>query len=368
MDAARARREARYALEIHDPEPLASIEDVWTTASQMATVGIFLLLLVACLYFCRPILLPILTALLIGTTFAPVIKAANARGVSPWLSAIVLVLLGLTAAGISITMLAAPVSEWIGRAPEIGASIKEKLYVFDRPLAAMHELQQVLMPSSGNAVAVESSQISGVVTPVLAFVTPAVAQVVLFVACLVFFLAAQVDARRYMVSLFASREGKLRTIRIANDIEHNLASYVAVVSAINFCLGVIVALGTWIFGFSTPVLLGILAALLNYIPYIGPACMAVTLFGIGLVTFPTLGYALLPPAAFVTLTTLEGHFITPTILGRRLTLNPLAVFLALAFWTWLWGPMGAFLAMPLLIVGLVITSHVLPSDDVKLPG
>jgi predicted PurR-regulated permease PerM len=89
---------------------------------------------------------------------------------------------------------------------------------------------------------------------------------------------------------------------------------------------------------------------------------------IGLVTFPTLGYALLPVAAFVTLTTLEGHFITPTILGRRLTLNPLAVFLALAFWTWLWGPMGAFLAVPLLIVGLVIVGHVLPSDDIKLPG
>jgi hypothetical protein len=107
---------------------------------------------------------------------------------------------------------------------------------------------------------------------------------------------------------------------------------------------------------------------LNYIPYIGPACMALMLLAVGLVTFPTLGYALLPPAAFVALTTLEGHIITPTVLGRSLTLNPLAVFLALAFWTWMWGPMGAFLAVPLLIVALVIVSHVFPSDDVKLPG
>jgi predicted PurR-regulated permease PerM len=108
--------------------------------------------------------------------------------------------------------------------------------------------------------------------------------------------------------------------------------------------------------------------LLNYIPYIGPACMALILLAVGLVTFPTLGHALLPPAAFVALTTLEGHIITPTVLGRSLTLNPLAVFLALAFWTWMWGPMGAFLSVPLLIVALVIFGHLFPSDDIKLPG
>jgi predicted PurR-regulated permease PerM len=101
---------------------------------------------------------------------------------------------------------------------------------------------------------------------------------------------------------------------------------------------------------------------------VGPAVMALVLLGVGLVTFPTLGYAMLPPASFVVLTTLEGHLITPTILGRRLTLNPLAIFLALAFWTWLWGPMGAFLAVPLSIIALVISNHLFPSDDAKLPG
>src|SRR5262249_39540379 len=102
-------------------------------------------------------------------------------------------------------------------------------------------------------------------------------------------------------------------------------------------------------------------------PYIGPACIALTLFAVGLVTFPTLAYAALPPACFVGLTTLEGHIITPTILGRRLTLNPLTVFLALAFWTWLWGPIGAFLAVPLTIVALVIFTHLFPDEDPKLP-
>jgi predicted PurR-regulated permease PerM len=96
--------------------------------------------------------------------------------------------------------------------------------------------------------------------------------------------------------------------------------------------------------------------------------MAVFLLGVGLVSFPSLGYALLPPVAFVALATLEGQFVTPTILGRRLTLNPLAIFLSLAFWGWLWGPMGAFLAVPLSIIGLVTISHLFPTEEFKLPG
>ena len=171
-----------------------------------------------------------------------------------------------------------------------------------------------------------------------------------------------------MSSMFASRDAKLRFLRIANDIEYNLASYVAIVTAINVTLGAVVAAGAWAFGFDNPLMLGLLTAILNYIPYIGPACMVVILIAVGLVTFPTLGYALLPPAAFVALTTIEGHIITPTILGHRLTLNPLLVFTAIVFWAWLWGPIGAFLAVPLSIVALVIFNHLFPSEDAKLPG
>ena len=367
MELLRVQHEKRNALHIHDPQPVESVDDIWGSAAQMATVGIFVLLLVTALYFSRPILLPVLAALVIGTTFAPVIKRARAHGISPWVTSIVLVALVMAAAGLIVTLLAAPVTEWIGRAPEITASIKQKLYVFDRPLAALRDLQDVLMPSSDKAVAVESSQI-GMVTPVLAFVTPAVAQIVVFFATLLFFLAGQMDFRRHMASLFSSREAKLRFIRISNDIESNLASYVAVVTIINFCLGVIVAVGAWLFGFANPVIFGLMAMVLNYLPYIGPACMAVALLGVGLVTLPSPGQAFLAPACFIALTTIEGHVITPTVLGRHLTLNPLAVFLALAFWAWLWGPMGAFLAVPLSVVALVIFNHVFPSDDPKLPG
>jgi predicted PurR-regulated permease PerM len=217
------------------------------------------------------------------------------------------------------------------------------------------------------AVSVESSKIS-MVTPVVEAVTPAVGEAVLFFAALIFVMAGQMELRRHLAALFATHDGKLRFIRIANDIEHNIASYVGIVTVINAALGTLVAISTWLLGLPSPFILGVLAMLLNYIPYLGPACMAIVLLAVGLATFPSFGQALIAPALLVAMTTLEGHIITPTVLGRHLTLNPLAVFLAIAFWTWLWGPFGAFLAVPLLIVALVVLSHVFPSDEIKLPG
>lgn len=367
MELLRARREARHSLVVTDAEPLASVADIWGSAWQLALIGIFILLLGAMFYVARPILLPILTALLIAMTFAPIVKGAARRNVSPWLVATLIVAVLIAAVATLVTLLSGPLIAWIDRAPEIAARIKEKLYVLDYPIAALRDLQQTLMPSSPNSVKVEPSQIT-LVAPLIAALTPAVAQIAIFAATLFFALVGQVELRKNLTLMFASREGKLRFLRIANDIEYNLASYVAVVTVINFTVGAVVAAGAWAFGFENPLMLGLLTAILNYIPYIGPACMVAVLFGVGLVTFDTLGYALLPPAAFVALTTIEGNILTPTILGHRLTLNPLAVFIAIVFWAWLWGPVGAFLAVPLSIVALVILNHLFPSEDAKLPG
>jgi predicted PurR-regulated permease PerM len=366
LEFLRAQREKRDALVLSDPQPVTDIASIWGSAAEMATVGIFLLILVTCLYFCRPILLPVLAAVLIGTTFAPIIKHACHHGVSPWVTACIIVALMVAAAALAVTILAAPITEWMGRAPEIGASIKQRLYVFDRPLAALHELESAFRPAAPT-VAVEPSNIS-MVTPLAVAITPAAAQAVVFFATLIFFMAGQMKFRRDLAAFFGTRDGKLRFIRIANDIEHNLASYVAIVTVINAALGMTVAAGAWLLGLPNPLILGMLAMALNYLPYVGPACMAIILFAVGFVTFPSLGQTFIAPASLIVLTTLEGHLITPTVLGRSLTLDPLAVFLAIAFWSWLWGPMGAFLAVPLLIVALVIVGHVFPSDDGKLPG
>jgi len=306
----------------------------------------------------------------VGTTLAPLVKVATRYRISPWVTAAVLGLVIVAGLATAVTFLAKPVAEWVARAPEIATTVRQKLYVLDRPLSALRELREglpLLGGGSGSTVAVEQSGL-GIVTPVLAFLTPAVMELVLFFVTLIFFLGAQMDFRRYMVSFFTTREAKLRYIRIANDVEQNLASYLLVVTAINWSLGAVVALGAWLFGFPSPVLFGVLAAVLNYVPYVGAACTTIILLGVGLVTCPSVTYAFLPPAAFVALGTIEGQFITPTILGRQLTLSPLAVLLAIAFWSWMWGPMGTFLAVPLTIIGLVTLHHLFPPDESRLPG
>ncbi|MGH6789769.1 MAG: AI-2E family transporter [Pseudolabrys sp.] len=366
MEIFRIRRTLRDGLIINDPQPIENGSEAWATAAQISTVGIFVLLTGTAIYLCSPVVLPATAALVVGLTLAPLVSRAKRAGIPPWLSAVVLVILLMVVLSAIVTMIAAPVSEWIGRAPQVGETIRQKLYVLDQPLSALRDLQKIFIPSDANAVAVQESQLS-MVTPVLAFVTPAVAQVVIFFVALLFFLASHSQIRRYLPSLFSDRNARLRVIRIFNDIGHNLASYLAMVTLINICLGIVVAAGAWAFGIPNPVIFGVLAGVLNYIPYIGPACIVVILLGVGLVTFPDLIHALLPPASFVVLTTIEGQIISPTVLGSRLPLSALAIFLSLVFWAWLWGPIGALLAVPLAIIGRVIFNHVFPSEEPNLP-
>jgi predicted PurR-regulated permease PerM len=361
----RAKREVRHALVIADPLPVDSVRKIWASAGQAAAIGIFLLLFGTFLYIGHAFVVPVLAAAIVALTLAPLIKAAKLYGIPPWITGILVLLVALGAVSLIVTAIAGPVSEWIKRAPEIGATIKEKLSVLDEPLASLHQLQNSLF---GNASTLSVSEpASNVVLPVVAFVTPAAAELLLFLATLLFFLVGQAELRNHAMAMFSDREAKLRFLKIMRDIERNLAGYLTVVTMVNTVLGTTVALGAWLIGLPNPVIFGMLAGLLNYVPYVGPAIMVIVLFGVGLVTFPSLGQAFVAPIGLIALTTTEGHFITPTIVGRRLTLNPLLVFLALAFWTWLWGPIGAVLAVPLSIIGLVIFNHLIPSDDVRLP-
>jgi predicted PurR-regulated permease PerM len=150
-------------------------------------------------------------------------------------------------------------------------------------------------------------------------------------------------------------------------MEVHLGNYLLTVTMINTGVGIATGLACAFAGMPNPAGLGALAATLNFVPIIGPIATFAVLLIVGIIAFPTLGGGLIAPLAFVAITFMEGHFITPTIIGRRLALNALAVFIALAFWTWLWGPMGSFLSSPLLIVGLVLKEHLAPNNSPQLP-
>jgi predicted PurR-regulated permease PerM len=206
------------------------------------------------------------------------------------------------------------------------------------------------------------------VQPALLVVTPAIGQTFIFFGTLFFMLLGRARLRRVLIAFFDEREARLRTLKILNDIEHNMTGYLSVVAVINIAIGICGGFAAWVAGLPDPIAWAVLGFILNFIPYIGALIMEAALFMVGLVTFPTLTHALLAPLIFLALATLEGHFITPSIMGRRLTLNPLTVFLSLVFWTWLWGPVGAFLAVPLLIMALVVVDHLFPEDELELPA
>ena len=358
-----------YGLTLTGAQPLSGTAALWRLGALLATVLMGALALIAALHLGRSILLPVVAALIVGITLAPVVKLGSRLAIPQPLSAILVVVLAGVLIASALTFLAAPLSGWIARAPEIGLVVQEKMRVLDYPLSVLRELRAALLPAAtrGPTVALEANP-AEMVGLALVALTPAVSQLVLFLGTLVFFLATNAALRQKLIISFVTRDARLRMMRIWNDIERNLVSYLALVTLINLALGAVTGVMLYLVGFPNPGTFGLLIVVLNYVPYIGPAIFALVLFCVGLVAMPSLAEAALAPALFVAIATLEGHFITPSIVGRRLTINPFLVFLALAFWTWLWGPIGAFLAMPLLITMFVVLGHLLPREEGVLPG
>jgi predicted PurR-regulated permease PerM len=347
-------------------EVSAASSNAWSTASHVATCGIFLILFIAALELARPVLLPATCAFVIGLMLGPLSARAKNAGIPPLLTAIALWLLVIVIFYGVIALLAAPALDWIGKAPEIGATIKERLQFLNRPLQALQDFRNAILPASEKSGL--GIDIANFVQPALTIVTPAIGQMFIFFGTLFFVLLGRARLRSAVVAQFDDHKRRLRALKIMNAVEHSLTNYLSVVAVINFAVGLGAAVIAFAVGLPSPVAWGVLAFLLNFIPYIGALIMQVVLLAVGLVTVPNFSHALIAPLAYLAFTTLEGHFITPSIMGRRLTLMPLTVFLSLIFWTWLWGPAGAFLAVPLLIVAMVAIQHIFPQDEMLLPG
>jgi len=329
-------------------------------------VALLILATVAVLYVARAFFLPVVTAVILGTMLSPAARRLEAFKVPRPVSAALIVILTWAAFVLMIGLISVPVMDWFGKLPELGPILKDKLHVFDRPLAIWHQLQAMLgTPDTGEA----SFQLPKVawVQPTIEFLSPTFTEILLFFAVLVLFIASWPDLRRALVMNFPNHESRLRMLKICNAIETNLGGYLLTVTLINAGVGIATGIACAFAQMPNPAGLGGLAATLNFIPIIGPILMFAILLCVGLVAIPTLTGALIAPLAFAMIAFTEGHFVTPTIIGRRLSLNALAVFLALAFWTWLWGPMGAFLSSPLLIVGLIVKEHMMPERDQQLP-
>jgi len=332
-----------------------------------ALVALLVIAIVTVLYFAKAFFLPVVTAFVVGTMLSPAAGYLERRHVPRSVSAVLIVIAACAAAAFFVGLVASPLMEWSTRLPELGALLKEKMRMFDRPLALWQQLQGMLGgPETLPGAPFQMPKVEWVQTT-FEFLSPTFTEFLLFVATLILFIASWRDLRRALIMTFTDRDSRLRALRILNEIEGSLGGYLLMVTLINFGVGAATGIICAATGMPNPAGLGALAAALNFFPIIGPVVTFAILTAVGIMSFPTLGGAMLAPLAFVGLTFLEGHFVTPTIIGRRLELNALAVLIALAFWTWLWGPMGGFLSSPILIVGLILKEHLMPVDAPQLP-
>ena len=330
-----------------------------------ALVALLVICVVAVLYVAKAFFLPVVMAFVVGTMLSPAANFLERYRIPRSVAAVAIVATVGAAIVFMVGLISSPLMEWSTRLPELGSQLKDKLHVFDPLLRLWRDLQSMV----GAADTFSTLQMPKFdwLQPTLEFLSPTFTEFLLFFATLVLFIASWRDLRRALIMNFGGHEARLRTLRILNEIEVQLGSYLLTVTVINTGVGIGTGVVCALTQMPNPAGLGALAATLNYIPIIGPVAMFVVLTVVGVIALPSIGAGLIAPLAFVGIAFLEGHFVTPTIIGRRLELNALAVFMALAFWAWLWGPMGAFLSSPLLIVALIIKEHLMPVDSPQLP-
>ena len=326
--------------------------------------ALLIICIIAVLYLAKAFFLPVVMAFVVGTMLSPAARLLERYNIPRSLAAVLIVGTVITFVAFMLGLISAPLVDWSTHLPDVAARLKDKLHVFDRPLALWQELQG--MVGGTDALPIQMPKFDWV-QPTIEFLSPTFTEFLLFVATLILFVASWKDLRRTLIMTFGDREARLRTLRILNEIEVHLGNYLLTVTVINSGVGILTGIVCAVTHMPNPAGLGALAATLNFIPIIGPVAMFVILAGVGIVALPTLSAAIIAPLAFCGIAFLEGHFVTPTIIGRRLALNALAVFLALAFWTWMWGPMGAFLSSPLLIVGLILKENLVPVAAPQLP-
>ncbi len=304
--------------------------------------------------------LPVTAALVVAIALVPMLEWFERRGVPAKLAAGLCVVIFLTMTVFVIGSIVLPASDWIAQVPQKIGKVRAAL----EPVVDLYKNLDQFIDRTLSQVAIPQDQISSVriETPnsmlgLLASSAPHLL-IQLFFALLVifFFLAGWTTMRKETIVSRGSFEGALTTARVIQQVVDATSTYLGTITLINIGLGILTAAVLWWLGMDSPVMWGGIVAVLNYIPYLGPIASALLLFIGGLMTYPDVWGALIPPLVFIGFHMVEANFFTPMIVGHRLTISPLSILIALSFWAWVWGTTGALLAVPLLIIMKTIFS------------
>jgi predicted PurR-regulated permease PerM len=299
--------------------------------------------------------LPVTIALVIAVAMVPLLEWLERRGLPSPLAALLCVLLFLGLANAAIASVIVPATEWFARLPSriqlIRRNLSPLIDIYSSFERFVDETMGALLRNSaarGRTVTVQEP--NSLFDYVATSAPHALIQLVFATLVVYFFLSSWTRMRRRTITSRGSFSSAMTTARVIQEMVDRTSAYLATITAVNIGMGVLVSVMLWFAEMPSPVMWGGIVAILNYIPYFGPIVAAGLLAVGGLMTFGDLGYALVPASLFVAVHLVEANVLTPMLVGRRLTINPLLILVALSFWSWVWGTAGALLAVPLLII------------------
>jgi predicted PurR-regulated permease PerM len=367
----RSRRGARIVRRFASDEPTGTLPrlpraDLVNVGgiTAIALVGLLVLGTGYTLYFARPLLAPMTAAVLLGFLLKPVIRLLRAIGIPEMLGTIVVFLAFIATIGASVYLLATPASKWLAKVPQdieqAERRLRNVIQSFGEVREAVDDVGNVSSPRSGSSrepdvVRVAPEPLSArILNGFRSFAIGGAAA-----AFLLFLLLASGETfLRRTVSMLPTLNQKKRLVRITHRIERDLSVYLVTTSIINACLGAAVGFALFLIGVPNPVMWGVVVAVLNFIPYLGGLIGTLMIGLVAIASIDSTGRALLAPAAYLVLNGLEAYMITPHIMGARFSLNPVAVFGAVAFWGWIWGIPGALLAVPILTATSIVCANI----------
>jgi predicted PurR-regulated permease PerM len=338
---------------------------------KVAVIGLFILAVFYTMYFMRAMLLPLVLALLLSYLLVPLVRALGVLRIRPIVGAAIVLLTVVGAIGWGISYLSEPAAGWIEKAPYSISQLKQKLLPLKKPIEkvaqATGEIDKLTSPegppapSQPQTVVVKHSGLSEM------FLTQGpefVASTVLMFILLYFLLAYDGVFLEKVIKITPKLGDKKRAVSIMRDIEAHVSRYLLTITAINLGLGFAVGITVHFLGLRNPIMWGAMVAVLNFVPYLGALTGIICMTLGAVLSYDSLGYAMIFPSAYLLLAVLEGNFITPLILGRSLTLNPVLILIALAFWGWMWGISGMILAVPILATFKIFCEHIKPMEPI----
>lgn len=334
-------------------------------SQSIASMVIAVLAILYTLYFAREFLLPITFALLLNFLLSPVVRALRRLHVPTSFGAglVVLVLLGVLATG--LYGLSGSIQGWAVNAPRTLTTIQTKLSKVIRPLArATKTAEQVATTANGasSPPGVKPEEVvvqqPSLLARIFGTTRRSIANVLEVIILLYFLLASGDLFLQKWIKVLPSLGDKRKAVSIARETEASISLYLLTTALVNVVEGAVVTVVMYLWRMPDPILWGAAVALLEFIPYLGALTMIVVLSVAALTTFGDIGHAVLVPASFLLINVIQSNVISPVFLGHRLALNPVAIFVGLAFWFWIWGIPGAFIAVPLLATFKIFCDHI----------